>query len=115
MVLNILCSLLTAAQEPPPAQETTLAAASSSDETLAAPDGVSAVVLAANADRKGGWVKNTGTLAVWVSLSGTASIALPTRLDPGATLELASGAYRYTGAVSAITAGDTGSLEVVEL
>lgn len=92
-----------------------LASATSATETLAAPTAVSSSVLASNSSRKGGWLKNVGDIAVWVSLSATAATSKPSKLDPGEVLQLASGAVKYTGEVCAITASGTGSLEVVEL
>lgn len=95
---------------------TTPAAAAITTETVIAVGVASTAVLAANAARIAGWVKNIDETYIWVSFSGTATAAKPTKLAPGEVLQLTGPGWRYTGAVSAIqTAGSTLNLEVVQL
>ncbi len=72
----------------------------------------SQVILAANASRKIGWVRNISDADIYVSLSGTAATTLPHKVKPDASLNLGNSSGVYTGAVSAITAVGTKSLEV---
>lgn len=88
---------------------------SATNSSTAAPTGVTSVVLAANASRKGGWVKNIDVANVYVAFGATATVLTPTLLEPGASLLFENGGVLYTGAVAAITGGGTGSLEIVEL
>jgi hypothetical protein len=71
-------------------------------------------VLAANASRIDGWVKNISTETIYVSLSAAATTAKPSKLAAGESLRFG---HVYDGAVAAIhaDAGNTHSLEVVEL
>ena len=83
--------------------------------TLPSPTTSSSEILAANSNRKGGWVTNIGDVIVYIGLGYTAVTNKPVRLLPGETLYLTTPSVKFTGAVNAITASGTGSLEVVEL
>lgn len=85
---------------------------STANNSLVAVTTSSTAVLAANADRLGGWVKNISDTPIYVVLAATATALLPTLIDPGQTLVIPE---IYVGPISAIHAG-TGSksLEVVE-
>lgn len=76
----------------------------------------STIAVAANPDRKGGWVRNLSDVDFYVSFSGTAVMTKPTLLNPGATLSFSGNGWLYVGAVSVIH-GSTGAkiLEVVEM
>lgn len=76
----------------------------------------SQVVLASNASRKGGWVRNISDTIMYVSFSGTAATNKPTKLEPGESLSFKGfDDVVYTGAVSAIHAGSGNKvLEIVE-
>lgn len=84
-------------------------------EALVSVATTSTSVLASNASRKGGWVRNISDVDIYVSFSATATTAKPSALSPGSSLSLGDSRCVYTGAVAAIHA-DTGSksLEVVE-
>jgi hypothetical protein len=80
---------------------------------------VSEVAMASNADRKRAWVTNISDAYVWVSLSGTADIAKPTKLAPGQSFTVAGPEFVYTGDVAVIhdssDFGEERLIEIVEL
>ncbi len=78
---------------------------------------VNTVLLVANANRIGGWVRNISAIDIYVSFSDQARIDKPTKLVPGANLSFAGDQFIYTGKVCAInSSGSTPrQVEVVEL
>lgn len=77
--------------------------------------GASTPILAANANRVGGYIKNIGNANVYVSFSATAATSKPTLCGPGAAVTLSGSGWVYTGDVAGITAGSSVDVEVVEL
>ena len=56
----------------------------------------SSIIFAANPSRIKCWIKNTGAVDIFVSLSGTATTSKPTRIIPGQIYIIEN----YTGALS---------------
>ena len=108
-VLNALCNISSTGIPVSP-----IVASAVVTETLATVGVASSVVLAANATRKGGWVKNISNEYIWVSFSATATAVKPTQLAPGVVLPFVNSGVLYTGVVSAICPAGNNSLEVVE-
>jgi hypothetical protein len=75
----------------------------------------SSQVLAANANRKGGYIQNISDTDIYLSWGGTATTS-KTLLTPGSSLPLLITGLVYTGLVRAIHAGSgTKTLAIVEL
>lgn len=86
------------------------------NETLGGVTTSSTTIIAANATRVGGWVKNISDEPVFIRLGGAASVSLPTKLEPGESLKLGDGLWCHVGAVAAIHGGSgTKNVECVEL
>ena len=113
-VARIMCAILAQLQEGIIVTPGVLPAPTAT-QTLAPVTGVVSTVLAANAARVGGWVRNIGATTIFVRFGAGATIILPTALAPGDSLLFAVGGPVYTGIVTAITAGAAENLEVTEL
>lgn len=85
-------------------------------ETLGGVTTSSSTIIAANASRVGGWVKNISDEPVFVRFGGAAAVNLPTKLEPGESVKLGDGLWCHVGAVTAIHGGSgTKNVECVEL
>lgn len=76
----------------------------------------STTILAANANRKGGWIKNKSDVSIWVSFGGVAVNTAPSELEPGDVLKFSDDRWIYTGDVNAIHYGvGNKAVELVEV
>lgn len=84
---------------------------------IVAVNDASTAVLAANATRKSGWIKNISDTDIYVFMGALAVVGQPTLISPGASFILGTmGTVVYTGAITAIhaAAGLTKNVEVIQ-
>lgn len=81
--------------------------------SVVAPTGTSATVLASNASRQAFMITNNGTVTVYLQFGATATVAGSFPLLRGQTVAMNFPGV-YTGIITGITGGSTGDLRVVE-
>lgn len=85
-------------------------------QTIVGVTTASAVVLPANINRLGGWLRNVSDSDITIYLGATAAAGQLIVLNPGDRFDISRDSYVYIGAVAAIHASTgTKNLEVVEL